>query len=363
MRSLRDSNITNKIVLVRLDLDLKDKELVNLDHPRLVRVIPTLRYLLERQNKVLIIAHRGRPEGHDLGLSLRIFKDIFSQLLSQKVAFCSSFQKMEMEGLFKDNKLVILENLRFDPGEEENSSEFSSLLASFAEVYVFEAFGMSHRDHASVVGIPKYLKTYAGLNFEKEVEVLGQVKNNPQRPLVAIIGGAKIETKEEVIGSFLKLADKVLIGGKLIETRQPQSSKVVEPSDVWVATKTGDTWEKETIQDYRPLENGSEKNIVDIGTKTIEAFKEVIKSAKTVVWNGPMGVYEDTRFSLGTKEIGQAITNSSAFKVVGGGETLSFVLENNLVDRFDHVSLGGGAMLEFFAKDTLPALEALEWKN
>jgi len=358
MRSLKDFNLAPQIVLVRLDLDLKDKELADLSHPRLVRILPTLKFLLERRNKVIVIAHRGRPENREQSLSLAPFKDIFSALLDQKVAFCASYQKAEISNLLENNQLVILENLRFDPREEENNPEFAAMLASLADVYVFEAFGMSHRAHASVVGVPKLLETYPGFNLEKEVVVLTKIKNDPPRPFAVLIGGEKLETKMPTIESFVSLADFVLVGGKLIEEDLPQSNKIVPIVDVITADKQGEKFINVRQESY-----ASQSPILDLGQGTITAFKRKLALARCIVWNGPLGLCEDSRFAGATRELALAITQSGAFSVVGGGETLEFVVENGLLDKFDHVSLGGGAMLEFFTQERLPALETLEWKS
>lgn len=363
MRSLTRAKLSGKTALVRLDLDLTQEELKNLAHPRLTRALKTLRFLISKKVRALIIiAHRSRPKKITPSLSLKPYVEIFSEALGIKVGFCPSLKKADVKKVLADSEIVLLENLRFCKGEEKNDPDFAKDLASLAQIYIFDAFGSAHREHASVVGIPKYLPSYPGGNFQKELEVLGRVKSNPEHPFVAIIGGAKLETKLPIINKMLSLADYVLVGGELIEEKLPLSPKLVLPEDVWVAEKVETAYQNESVEIFKREENREidKRAILDIGPVTIKKYQNFVSIAKLVVWVGPLGMFEDSRFASGSREIARAISSSSGFSVVGGGETLSIVVQLNLVEKIDHLSLGGGAMLSFLVENTLPAVLALE---
>jgi len=315
MKTLRDLDVKNKRVFVRCDFNVPVDERGNIeDEYRIQQTLPTLKYLQENGARLVLASHFAE------GKSLDPVWEKVKELIGEK-------------------DITFLENLRLDRGEEENSDEYAKKLAAMADVYVNDAFGVCHRVHASVVGIPKYLPSGAGFLLEKEVNVLGQVMQSPKRLFIAIIGGVKFESKAKVIDGFLKSADYVLVGGKIGlsgEVKKVKSEKIVLPVD--------------SVDGF------------DIGSKTIELFAGIIKEAATVVWAGPVGMFEKEPYDLGTKAIGEAIVNNEkAFKVAGGGDTVSAINKFNLQDKFNHLSTGGGAMLEFVAGEILPGLQALEY--
>lgn len=303
---LRDFDFKGKKVLVRGDLDVPLKNGVVIDDTRLRECLPTIKYLLDQQAKVILMGHLGRPDGKAV-----------EELKMAPV------RKRLTELLGTDN-FTLLENLRFHPGEESNNPGFAKELASLGDFYVNEAFASSHRAHASIVGIPKLLPHCAGLHFQKEIENLSKAIDNPKKPLVFIIGGAKPETRLPLVEEFKKKADFVLVGGKL-----------AEKSDL--------------------TEDG-----LDINQGTVEKFKKIIMTAGTIVWNGPLGKVEDERWEVGTREIARAIAGCGGFKIVGGGDTIAALTKFGLIDKMDYVSTGGGAMLEFLAEGTLPGIEVLK---
>lgn len=315
------SDIQSKKVILRADLDVDP----NGDTEELLRLkvlIPTINALLEKNCQIIIIGHKGRPEGKVVPeFSLKEVSEKLSQLLGKPIAF-------QGEG-----DIVMLENLRFDPGEEKNDPEFAKKLASLGEFYVNDAFASSHRSHASIVGIPALLPHAAGIHFAKEVENLGQVFTNPKRPVVAIIGGAK-EDKLNYIEGFKKFADKIHIVGAL-----PKLMEESNDPKVVVARLLPD---KE-----------------DITIHSMEAIEADIVRAGTVIVAGPAGKYEDEGHRQGTQRIFQAVASSNAFKIAGGGDTQKALSFLGIESSFDWVSVGGGATLEFLANGTLPGIDAL----
>ncbi len=274
--------------------------------------------MISKEAEIIIAGHLGRPKGQ------------YVQELS------SSNLDYYFHGFFKDYPYKLLENLRFDSREKENNMDFAKELASEAEIYVNESFGTSHREHASMVGVPKLIPGYAGFHLEKEISVLKNLLVTPKRPFIAIVGGAKIETKKPVIDKMLEIADGVLVGGRIgLDWSEPVPENLFLPVD------------------YARDEK-------DIGTKTINLFSELISTAKTIIWSGPMGMFEDIEFVQGTKSVARSIVESPAFSVVGGGDTISALDHFGYLNKMNFISSGGGAMLEFLVKGTLPALEVLE---
>ncbi len=323
MKTLRDFDVKNKRVLVRADFNvpLSDKGEI-LDDFRIKQTIPTIKYLIEKGAEVILMSHLGRPEGKVVeAFNLKPVAKRLEELLGQKI--------------------TLLENLRFDPGEESNDESFAKKLAAMGDIYINDAFGACHRAHASIVGVPKYLPSGAGFLLEKEIKVLTGLRDNPQKPLIAIIGGAKVEKKSKLIDKFSEIADFVLIGGLIQKEAREKNIQFDHPEKI-----------------IEPIDEAKEGR--DIGPKTIELFKEKISRAKTVFWNGPLGEIEKEEFTKGTKAIAQAIVESGAFSVVGGGETVYLFQKIGLTDNFNHVSTGGGAMLEFLSGDKLPGLEVLK---
>ena len=317
---LEDLDVSGKRVLVRVDLDYKQEDIGN---KRQVALLPTLEYLADKTSKVILIGHRGRPGGKvDESLSLKSEGERLEVFLKTKWG---------EERVAKLN-MFIMENLRFNPGEEVNDEHYTGHLAEEGDAYVNEAFGTSHRKHASIVGLPKLLPHAAGLHFVKEVENLSRVLEKPKRPFIAIISGAK-EDKLIYLDDLKKLVDKILIAGRLSEYVSNKVSRVL-------------------VADLKPDRQ-------DITETSIEAFEKEIAKAGTIVLSGPVGKFEDEGARLGTERVLKAVAESSAFKVAGGGDTQRAISMFGLEDKFDWISVGGGSMLEFLAKGTLPGIQAL----
>ena len=341
MRSIRDINVSGKRVFVRADLDIPPGTEQTMEAAtRLTNLKPTVDYLLENDAaRVIIAGHIDRPVKPDPDLSCAQLLGPLESILLRSIIFKpdlaggeSALDKQELS-----DKVLLLENLRFWPGEVENSMDLAKELAQLADIYVNEAFGNCHREHASMVLLPKLLPAFAGLHLVEEVKVLSGVMKGPKRPFVAIVGGAKIETKVPAIENLTRVADVVLVGGEL-------------PVEI---AKIGEKFEKKVIVAKLA---GDQK---DITADSAREFEKVIAGAKTVIWNGPMGLFEEG-YKDGSRRVAEAIIASGAFSVTGGGETCQFLAENNLITKFSFVSAGGGAMLEFLAGKNLPAIEALE---
>jgi phosphoglycerate kinase len=341
LRKVQNADLQGKKVFLRADLDVPISHSRIVDDSRLSAILPTLDFLLENNAHVILAGHLGRPKNpNDFQYSLETVVSWYSKRLGLTV------EEMEIDGFggwkLSDN-LTILENLRLYKEEEKNSEEFAKKLSSLAEIYVNDAFAVSHRAHASISGITKYLPSFAGLHLQKEVEELSKVLENPQRPLTIILGGAKIETKLPLVEKMHKFADYVLVGGEIAEHTK-ELAKVAhekieeQKSELLVADLTPDN--------------------EDIDEGSIKRFKEVILKSKTIVWNGPMGEFEKG-FERGTKEIANAIADSSSYTIAGGGETVEFLRKENLTSKISFVSTGGGAMLEFLSGQALSGLDAL----
>jgi phosphoglycerate kinase len=318
MQSLENAPIQKGTkVFVRGDLDVPIKNGAVQESFRLDSMLPTLNYLKQKQAYIILAGHIGKPKG-------KFVKELSTEQLKPY------FNKHLGEGSY-----VLLENLRFDPREEQNDLAFSRELSKLADLYINECFSTSHRKHASFVGIPQFIPAFAGFRLIREVEVLSRAIKNPKRPLVAIIGGAKIESKLPVINKFLEVADAVLVGGKI-----------------------GMEWEGHVPNNlYLPKDYANENK--DIGSQTIKGFEDMLQTAGTVVWAGPMGLYEEIPYDNGTKLAAEAVIRSGAYSIAGGGDTISALNKIGLGDKFDFISTGGGAMLEFLAKGTLPGIEVL----
>lgn len=333
---LSDFPVLGKRVIVRADVDLGD-EIREGDEVKLKTIVPTLEFLIQKDCKIIIIGHRGRPDGVKVDrLSLKPVSEMLARLLNKNVNFVDEVigEKASSEvGKINPSEIIMLENTRFDPREETNDDGFARALASLGEVYVNEAFSASHREHASVVGIPKLLPHAAGLRFVEEVEHLSRVTDNPERPLVFLISGVK-KDKLEMIEEVKKLADKVLVAGRLPDFMENYRD------------------EKVVVAQLNPDKE-------DITIRTIERFSDEIEKAATIVLAGVIGKYEDEGHRQGTKEIFETVANSQAYKVAGGGDTEQAIGMFGLENKFDWISVGGGASLEFLAKGTLPGIEAL----
>jgi len=350
---LQSFDFKKKTVLVRIDSDIPLIEGKVGDDTRIKACLPTIEYLLENEAKVILMGHLGRPNGKVVEeLSLKPVVEKLKELLGAKVQrYKGAKVQLKVQDFpvyILDKNLWLLENLRFYSGEESNSLDFAKNLSLLGDFYVNEAFAASHRGHASIVGVPKLLPHCAGFNFIKEVENLSKVLENPKRPVVFIIGGAKPETKLTLVGDLVSKSDFILIGGLLPLSYQSSASSSQgipseyshQPKNVVIANLTEDK--------------------LDIDGNSIEKFKEIILNAKTIVWNGPMGKFEVGEMGeKGTRGIAEAIAESKAFKVVGGGDTIVALNKFKLLSKIDFTSLGGGAMLEFLAKSTLPGIQAI----
>lgn len=346
MKKLKDYNFKNKRVLVRCDFNvpLNEKGEI-LDDFRIRKAIPTIEYLLAKGARVILMTHLGRPKGK-VAEEFRVtpVQNKLMEYLDLSVTKAPDCIGPEIEKWSRDmqpDEILLLENLRFYKEEEENNKDFAKKLARLGDIYVNEAFSVCHRAHASVVGIPRILPSAIGFHLEREIKTLEILSENPEKPLVVVIGGKKVDDKAAVINRLSEAADFILVSGliekeikeKNIKFKHPE--KIISPVD----------------------ETGGGR---DIGPKTLELFEEKINKAKTVFWSGPVGAVEQEDFYLGSKGIAEAIIKSNAFSAVGGGDTLEFVGRIGLAEKFSHLSLGGGAMLKFLSGEELPGFKALE---
>jgi phosphoglycerate kinase len=387
-KSITDIDVQGKRVLVRVDFNVPIKEGQVGDDTRIRAAMPTLQYLLEQGAAVLLCSHLGRPKGGpDPKYSLRPVAAHLEKLLGKPVAFaedCIGPVAEAASARLQPGDVLLLENTRFHPEEEENGQEMSQQLAALADIYVNDAFGSAHRAHASTEGVAHYLPAVAGFLMEKEIRYLGQAIADPKRPFIAILGGAKISDKIGVIRNLLEKADTVLIGGGMANTffkaqGYPVGDSLVEdeaietarqlleqgshrlrlPIDVVIATAFSNEAEAQ-VMGMGPVPDGW--RILDIGPETVAAFAKVIAEAGTVVWNGPMGVFEFPRFAEGTYGVAKAVAQSGATSIVGGGDSVAAIQQAGLADQITHISTGGGASLEMLEGRVLPGLAALQEK-
>jgi len=389
IRTVDQIELKRKRVFIRVDFNVPQDEKNNItDDTRILLSLPTIRFVSDAGGKVILASHLGRPKGKkDPKFSLAPVAERLSQLFGKKVALatdCIGEEVQKQVGGMKEGDVLLLENLRFHPEEEKNEEAFSKALASLCDVYVNDAFGSAHRAHASTEGMTHSVKTVAaGFLMMKEVESLEKALVNPQKPYVAILGGAKVSDKIGVIQNLLDKVTTLLIGGgmaytflkakgfqvgkSLVEEDQIGFSlhllekakgkiKFLLPSD-HIAAERMDIQAKREVVKNDKIPSGWV--CLDIGPETVKTFSEEIQSAKTIVWNGPMGVFEMEPFSQGTFAIAKAIANSSAFSVVGGGDSVAAVNQAGVADRISHISTGGGASLEFLEGKKLPGIEAL----
>ncbi len=390
IRTVNQIELKGKRVFVRVDFNVPQDEKKHItDDTRILLSLPTVRFVSEAGGKVILASHLGRPKGkRDPKFSLAPVAERLSQLLGEKVALagdCIGEDVQNQIGGMKEGEVLLLENLRFHPEEEKNDENFSKALASLCDVYVNDAFGAAHRAHASTEGMTRYVNNVAaGFLMMKEIQSLEKALVNPEKPYVAIIGGAKVSDKIGVIQNLLDKVSTLLVGGgmaytflkaegfdvgkSLVEEDQIGYSRgllekakknitFVLPSD-HVAAERMDPGAKKEIVKNRQIPSGWV--CLDIGPETVSTFSKEIQSARTIVWNGPMGVFEMEPFSHGTFAIAKAIANSSAFSIVGGGDSVAAVNEAGVADRIGHISTGGGASLEFLEGKKLPGIEALK---
>ncbi len=387
---LKDGELKGKRVLVRVDFNVPmDKQQNITDDMRIRAALPTIRYLIDRGAKIILVSHLGRPDGVTEGLRMNPIAKRLEELLGRKVIKLNDCIGEEVETAISkmvSGEVVMLENVRFHPEEEENDAAFSKRLAALADVYVNDAFGTAHRAHASTEGVARILPGVCGFLIRKELEIMGKSLDNPQRPFVVIIGGAKVSSKIMVIRNLARKVDTLIIGGGMIftflkaqglevgkslveekfieqakgiwaELRAMTRLKLIIPVDVVIATElAADAPSKVVPIDRIPADMMG----VDIGPKTVELFKEAIRSAGTIIWNGPVGVFEIEAFARGTNEIARALASSKAVTIIGGGDSASAVERAGVADQITHISTGGGASLEYLEGKELPGIAILQ---
>ena len=375
MKSIKSiSNLKNKKVLVRVDFNVPvgDDGIVDKKEDWRIRAaLPTIEYLLKKKAKVILMSHLGRPEkklevgNWKSGYSLKPAANRLGELLDCKVRFvgdCIGNKVEKSVNKIKAGEIIMLENLRFYKEEKNNNEKFAEKLAELADIYINNAFSVSHRKHASVCAITKFLPSYAGLLLEKEVRILSEAMENPKRPAVAIIGGAKVETKLPVVKYLANKFDNILVGGVVANEMSDDDTLAEKPTPSLSRegnNQEGNFQEGNVVK--LPNDFVWENNErMDIGPETIKEYLKIISRAKTIIWNGPMGMFEKEKFSEGTKSIVAALTKSKSCVIMGGGETIAAVSEFGDLKKIDYVSTGGGAMLEFLAGRKLAGLEALK---
>ena len=388
-KTVKDIDLKGKKVFVRCDFNVPMDEKQNItDNTRIVAALPTIKYLLEQDCKIILASHLGRPKGEvKPEFSLAPVAKELSKLLNKEVIMAKDVigedATNKAENL-KEGEIMLLENVRFHREETDNDPEFAKKLASMAEVYVNDAFGAAHRAHASTAGIAAYLPAVSGFLIEKELTVLGNAINNPERPFMAILGGAKVSDKIGVIDSLLDKVDTLMIGGGMaytffkaqgysvgnslceeektglaleaMEKAKQKGVKLLLPVDTKVGKEFKPDTESKTVA-WTEIPDGWEG--FDIGEKTIEMFKNELKNAKTVIWNGPLGLFEFDQFAIGTNEIAKTLAELDATTIIGGGDSGAAVAKAGLADKMTHICTGGGASLEFLEGKKLPGIECL----
>ena len=392
-KTVRDIDVCGKKVLVRCDFNVPlDKETGKItDNRRIRAAIPTIQYLLDKNAKIILCSHLGRPKGEvNPKYSLKPVAEELAKLLGKEVKLAKDVIGEDAKRLtsnMNEGDIVLLENVRFHKEEEKNDPEFSKALASFGEIYVNDAFGTSHRAHSSTAGVADYLPAVSGFLIEKELEFLGGALENPKRPFVAILGGAKVSDKIGVIENLLDKVDTLIIGGGMAYTFFKAKglnigTSICEEDKLDLARNLLEKANSKGVQLLLPVDNKVAKEYsndaeymevlseqiqdgymgLDIGTKTIEKYKEVLKNANTIVWNGPLGVFEFEEFAKGTNEIAKILASIDATTIIGGGDSAAAIEQMGLSDKMTHISTGGGASLEFLEGKILPGIDCLQDK-
>ena len=391
-KTIKDIELKGKKVLVRCDFNVpmnEEKEIV--DNTRIVAAMPTINYLLENECAIILSSHLGRPKGEfKPEFSLKPVAKELSKLLDKEVIMANDVigeDATSKAANLKSGEVMLLENVRFHREETDNNPEFAKKLADMAEIYVNDAFGAAHRAHASTAGAAKYLPAVSGFLIEKELKFLGNALNNPERPFVAILGGAKVSDKIGVIDSLLEKVDTLIIGGgmaytffkaqgyevgnsiceldklelakDLMKKAEAKGVKLLLPVDTKIGKEFKPDTESKTVA---WTEIPAEWEGFDIGEKSIEMFSEEIRKAKTVVWNGPVGLFEFDQFAIGTSSIAKVLSEIDATTIIGGGDSAAAVKKAGLEDKMTHISTGGGASLEFLEGKKLPGIECLQEK-
>ena len=393
LRDIPPAELEGKKVFVRVDFNVPIENGVIQNDKRIRAALPTINYLIDHKAKVILCSHLDRPKGWDPKLTLKPVADRLSRLLEKEVKFISDCVGEEVEWEVNNlecGEVALLENVRFYKEETKNDPEFAKKLARLADIYVNDAFGTAHRKHASTYGIAQYVEVaVAGFLLEKEIKYLQKALDNPERPLVLIIGGSKVSGKLEVIENLLKIVDKMLVGGGMAYTFLKAAGynvgkSLVEEELLDTAREIMEKADKNGVKFYLPVDSNNADEFsptahaklttykeipddmmgLDIGPATVELFKEALSNAKTILWNGPMGVFEFEKFSYGTMEIGKIVaSHNEALRIVGGGDSVAAIEMLGLEHQVDHVSTGGGAFLEFLAGKQLPGVMALTDKE
>jgi len=381
LKTVKDFNFKGKRVIIRCDFNVPLKRGKVLDDFKIKRSLKTINHLKKQGAQIVILSHLGRPKRKKKSCSLRSIGLKLSELLNSKVVFrakCCGKRAQKAAQQLKKGEVLLLENLRFEKGEEANDKEFVQELKKLGSSYVGEAFSVSHRNHASVVSLPRVMPHCIGFDFEEELKFLSQLNQNPKKPYAVIIGGSKVESKMPAVKRFLKKADHVLLGGQIANVilslkgicigRHIFNGRIKEvtsgfsltdprmhlPFDVVAVSG-------EVIREAGPASVRKEEDILDIGAETREAFSDIIKESKTIFWSGVLGKVEEEKFSLGTEKVMQAIVdNKRALKVAGGGDTIAFIRKHSKEQSFSFLSTGGSAALAFLAGQKLPGIEALK---
>jgi len=388
-KSIEDIDVKGKKVIVRVDFNVPldaDKKIT--DDKRIVGALPTIKYLVENGAKVVLVSHLGRPKnGFEDKFSMKPTAVRLAELLGKPVTMASDVIGEDAKAkaaALKDGEVLMLENVRFHKEEEKNDPAFAKELSTLAEIFVNDAFGTAHRAHASTAGLADYLPAVCGKLIQKELDFMGKALANPARPFVAILGGAKVSDKIAVIENLIDKVDTLIIGGGMAYTfikAQGHSvgTSICEADKLDLAKSLLEKAEKKGVKLLLPIDNkvGKEFNNdteakfvcsteipddfmgLDIGPKSVELFSDILKNAKTVVWNGPMGVFEFSNFAVGTKEIAKAVAESGAISIVGGGDSAAAVEQLGYADKITHISTGGGASLEFLEGKVLPGIDVL----
>ncbi|MFD1848979.1 phosphoglycerate kinase [Oceanobacillus bengalensis] len=390
-KTLKDLDVKGKKVFCRVDFNVPMKDGEVTDDTRIKAALPTIKYLAEQGAKVILSSHLGRPKGQVVEeLRLDPVAKRLSNLIGKDVVKTDAVYGDEVNGAIaklNDGDLLLIENVRFEAGEEKNDPALAGEFAKMADVYVNDAFGAAHRAHATTAGIAEKLPSAAGFLMEKEIEVLGKALENPERPFTAIIGGAKVKDKINVIDNLLEKVDNLIIGGGLAYTfvkaqgheigkslleedkldlakefmkkAEEKGVNFVLPVDVIVADDFSETANKKEV----PIEEiPADWEALDIGPKTREKYSKIVSESKLILWNGPMGVFELEAFSGGTKAVAESLATTDGYSIIGGGDSAAAVEKFNLAEKMDHVSTGGGASLEFMEGKVLPGVAALDDK-
>ena len=392
-KTVKDIDVASKRVLVRVDFNVPLKDGVITDETRITAALPTIKYLIDHKAKVILCSHLGRPAGtgFEEKFSLAPVAKRLQELLPTKVVMASdvigeSAEKAVSE--LKDGEVVLLENLRFHKQETKNDPEFAKKLASFADLYVNDAFGTAHRAHASTHGVTLYLPAVAGFLIGKELDTMGKALENPERPFVTVLGGAKIADKIGVIENLLTKVDTLILGGGMANTflaakGNDMQKSLVDQDSIGIAAEIIKKAEDAGVKLLMPVDVSAAEafdadakyvnapvsaipegyTALDIGTETRKIFADAVKNAKTVIWNGPMGVAEMPAFAQGTEAVAKALAESGAITIIGGGDSAAAVKKLGYADRMTHISTGGGASLEFLEGKELPGIAALNDKD